>query len=130
MIGPEVQQALYAALMAAPAICDERVYDRVPEAPVFPYVTIGDEQVIDDGNSCEDAWEVFVDAHVWSRPEATSKVEAKTLGARVVERLLALATISGFRIIFAALESYRTRREPDGLTEHVIITVKYSIQPA
>lgn len=130
MIGPELQQAIYAALVAAPAICDGRVYDRVPDEPVFPYLTIGDEQAIDDGNSCEDAWEVFADAHVWSRPESTSKVEAKTIGAAVVDRLVTELVVAGFRVVFAALESYRTLRDPDGLTEHVIITVKYSLQPA
>src|SRR5690606_34227972 len=67
MIGPELQKAIYDALKTVPAVAGGRVYDSVPSNAEFPYVTIGGEQTVDDGNSCEDGWEVFTDVHVWSR---------------------------------------------------------------
>ncbi|MBA3576185.1 MAG: DUF3168 domain-containing protein [Sphingomonas sp.] len=130
MIGSQLQTAIFAALTAATALAGGRVYDRVPPDPVFPYITIGDDQVIDHGNSCDDGWEVFADIHLWSRPVTGSKVEAKDLAAAVVGRLKALLTVSGFTVIIAALETSRTFRDPDGKTEHAVLTFRYVLQPA
>ncbi len=131
MIGAALQKGIYAALTGFPALVGGRVYDRVPEGREFPYITIGDEQVLDDGNVCEDGWEVFSDVHVWSRSSAGSKVEAKDLAALVVERLVTTApTVFGFIVVISALESSRTLRDPDGMTEHAVITVRHVLQPA
>lgn len=130
MIGAELQKAIYAALTAAPAMAGGRVYDRVPAEPVFPYVTIGDEQVVDDGNSCDDGWEVFSDVHVWSRPAAGSKAEVKDIAPPIVARLRSNLSVTGYVVIVAALEGMRTFRDPDGLTEHSVLTFRYLLQPA
>jgi hypothetical protein len=131
MIGPEVQKAIYAALMADPAIASGNVFDQVPDSDPFPRVTIGDAQVIDDGNSCEDGWEVYSDIHVWSRPDTGSKVEVKTIGAQIVERIVnGSLTVEGFNIIAAQLDAYRTFRDPDGETEHTVMTIRHSLEPA
>jgi hypothetical protein len=129
MIGAELQIAIVAALAADPPLCDGRIYDRVPVGAVFPYLTVGDEQVVDDGNSCSDGWEVYADIHAWSRPTPTSKVELKTLAAAAVTRLNTLLAVAGFTVVIASLESLRSLRDPDGLTEHAVITMKYVLQP-
>ena len=130
MIGAELQKAIFAALTAAPTVAGGRVYDRVPAVPVFPYVTIGDEQVVDDGNSCDDGWEVFSDIHVWSRPATGSKTEVKDLAPPIVARLRTALAVTGFVVVVAALETMRTFRDPDGLTEHSVLTFRYLLQPA
>ncbi len=130
MIGSEVQKAIYAALNAPTALAGGRTYDRVPPDPMFPYITIGDEQVVDDGNSCEDGWEVFADVHIWSRPATGSKVEVKDLVAAVVTRLNTPLTVIGFIVIVTELQSARTLRDPDGITEHAVLTLRYVLQPA
>lgn len=126
MIGTEVQTAIYAALTAAPAIA--AVHDSVPKGASFPYITIGDEQVIDDGNACDDGWEVFADIHVWSRVPGYR--EAKTLMAAAVPRLTAINAISGKTLISVSLDGTRVFRDPDGLTSHGVITVRFVINPA
>lgn len=133
MIGTEVQKAIFDVLRAAPAIAGGRVYDHVPRTngevtATFPYVEIGNEQIIDDGNSCDDGWEVFADVHVWSR--AVGFPETKGLIASIVPRLASIDTIPGFTVIVAEVESTRVLRDPDGLTSHGVISVRFIITPA
>lgn len=128
MIGLEVQKAIVDALNAETAIAGGRIYDRVPENPDFPYVSIGSEQVIDDGNSCDDGWEVYSDVHVWAR--GVGFVEAKQVMAQAVDRIKTITAIPGFTLIALEVEDVRTLRDPDGLTSHAVISVKFIINPA
>lgn len=128
MIGPELQKAIVDALKAAPAVAGGNVYDRVPTSNPYPRVTVGDEQTIDNGNTCSDGWEIYADVHVWS--EAVGRVEAKQIMAAAVPRLLAINTVPGFTILAAELDAHRIFTEPNGLTTHGIITIRYVIDPA
>ncbi len=138
MIGPELQKAIYAALTAAPALCDGRVYDNPPDearrivvtGAAWPIITIGDDQVVDGGSSCAEGWDVYADVHLWSRPATKSKLEAKALAAAVVNRLLALEGVEGFTVTVAALETIRALRDPDGITEHGVVTMRFLLDPA
>jgi len=129
VIGGELQQAIYAALVAG-SIAGGRIYDRVPAGAMFPYVTIGDEQVLDDGSECMDAWEVISDVHVWSRPDGGSKLELKALVAEIVPRLATTLTVSGFRTVVGDMQTVRSFRDPDGLTEHAVLSFRFLIDPA
>lgn len=129
MIGSQFQAALHAALTSA-NICSGRIYDRVPEGVTFPYVTIGDEQVIDDGNSCDDGWNLYADVHVWSRPDAGSKAEVKTLAAAVVTAVKGITSISEHTLIELQHDRSLFRRERDGMTEHAVITFRAIVGPA
>jgi hypothetical protein len=130
MIGSQLQKAIYDALTAAPALVSGRVYDRPPTTAAFPYITIGDDQVTDDGNTCSDSWEVFSDIHIWSRPQTQSKAEAKTLAASVVDRLRGLSSVSGYAVTVASMESARTFRDGDGITEHGVVTMRFVLDEA
>lgn len=130
MIGPELQVAIVTALKAAPALCDGRIYDNPPTGAAFPYITVGDDQVLDDSNSCAEGWEAYPDIHVWSRPAAKSKLEMKGLAAAIVTRLSALDGVAGFIVVSARLETFRSFRDPDGITEHGVVTMRYLLDPA
>lgn len=127
MIGPQLQQAIYAELTDTPTLVGGRVYDRVPDGADFPYVTIGEDQTLDDGDTCSDSWEVFTDVHVWSR--AVGFPEAKALAAGVVPRVLSIDTVTGFDVISAQVENQRAFRESDGLTNHVVISFRFLLSP-
>jgi hypothetical protein len=129
MIGAEVQKAIFSALDGA-SVASGRIYDQVPTSPIFPYITIGDEQVIDDSNTCQDGWEVFPDVHCWSRPESGSKVEVKELAASVVAAVTAITSITGFSLVSITHETTRVFRDPDGLTEHAVCSFRALIDPA
>lgn len=126
MIGDELQRAIYASLDTA-GVCDGRIYDSVPEKPVFPYITIGDEQVVDDSNACCDAWDLFPDVHIWSRPGRGGKVELKSLRAQVVTALLEITEVQGFSLVASSFQSARSVRDRDGITEHEIISMQFNI---
>ncbi|MFN3746702.1 MAG: DUF3168 domain-containing protein [Hyphomicrobiaceae bacterium] len=131
MIGAQLQAAIFAALTGA-GICDGRVYDGVPENALFPYVTIGDSQVIDDGGSeavCTGGWEVFEDIHIWSRPPARSKRELKAIAAQVIAALSGFAGVEGYAVVVRHLQTFRAFRDPDGLTEHGVLTVRFVLDP-
>jgi len=128
MIGAEIQKAIHDALKVSPAIAGGRIYDRVPENPTYPYIGIGDEQTLDDGNACDDGWEVFADVHVWS--QAVGFPEAKGLVAAIVPRLVAISAVPGFTVIAAEVENTRVFRDPDGLTSRGVISVRFVINPA
>ena len=129
MIGPAAQKAIWSALTAA-NVCGGRIYDMPPREAVFPYASIGDEQVIDDSDSCQDGWEVFSDIHVWSRPVSGSKVEVKTEAAAAIAAVLGISSLAGFSLVAVFHETTRFLRDPDGLTEHGIITIKMTVSPA
>ncbi len=125
MIGDLLQRAQFAALSAAQL----RAYDTPPADAEFPYVTIGDEQIVDDGSACGAAWEVFADVHVWSRAVSGSRSELKTLMAQI-EPLLGGLSLPGFRVVVQHLQTARALNDPDGLTKHGVMTFRYLIDPA
>lgn len=128
MISTEIQQAIYSALIAGTPLCGGRVYDSVPENPTFPYITIGEENTVDDGNTCDDGWDVYADVHVWSR--GVGFPEAKRVMAEARDRLAGIWAISGHTLIAAEVERTGVFRDPDGLTSHGVLSVKFIITPA
>lgn len=131
--GDAIQKAIYSSLTGhAPlvaALGAARVYDRVPDAPVFPYITIGDEQIIDDGNSCDThRFDVFFDVHVWTRN--VGQPQSKTIAATVYEAILAGLTIAGWRVVILSFETERHFRDSDGLGSHGVLTFKINIETA
>lgn len=130
MIGDQLQKAIFAALTAAPALVDGKVYDTVPADAVAPYIHIGNEQVLDDSDGCAEGWEVITDIHIWSEPATGSKLEVKTIGAAAAQRLVQIAAVEGFRVVIAAIENVRYLDDPDGVSKHGIVTSRHVLEPA
>lgn len=121
----ELQRVIVAACKAAPAVAGGRVYDRVPEATAFPYLSIGDGETIGDDNDCFDSSEVFMRVHCWSREPGF--VEAKTIAGLVRERMKQEFTISGFLVVNAEHVITRYLHDPDGLTAHAVVEFRYLV---
>jgi hypothetical protein len=120
-----LQGAILSALKASPAVAAGRVYDRVPENPVFPYVTIGDGDSVGDDNDCWDATEFTAQVHVWSR--AVGYPEVKGLASDVRSRLTTEFSVSGFKVTNAQHLITRFMRDPDGLTSHAVVELRYLV---
>lgn len=141
-IADALQRAVVATLKADArvlvALGGPRIYDRPPnshvvagrhiDGPPFPYVTIGDDDIIDDSNTCERAYEAYVTVHVWSRE--VGRREAKRIGDAVARALNSELTLSGFVCIHHEFRSARYFPDPDGLTTHGVLTARYLIDPA
>ena len=131
--GLALQGAINTTLRGASAVTtlvSTRVYDRVPQDVVFPFVQLGGVQGVDDGHGCGDeAEEVFIDVHVWSR--AVGKVEAQTI-AGVVKSILHMqppALATGWRCVELMVRDTRTVTDTDVATTHVVMNVRALIDP-
>lgn len=130
----ELQIALVALLKtpgALPVAVGDRVYDKVPLNAAYPYISLGEGQVLPDKADCIDGAEVFVQIDVWSRGENFG--EAKTIGKGVIAALddqEDQISVEGFVVIVFELQSVQYLRDPDGLTRHGAITFRALIQPS
>lgn len=122
----EVQAAIVAALKtngALPAVVSARVYDSVPTAPVFPYISLGDCQVLPDKAECIDGAELFLQIDVWSRavgfPE--SKQIAKAIVVKLDDQPL---TVAGHDVVIFEHQSTQYLRDPDGLSRHAALSFR------
>lgn len=127
-----LQKGVYAALEATLG-ADAGVHDRVPLDPSgkvtakFPYVNIGEDQIVPDTDQCHDAFSAFVTIHVWSR--AVGKVEAKSITARCVAALALNLPLTGFQVITWKVSDIRHMTDRDGLTSHSVATIHYRLGP-
>lgn len=113
------------------AIVGTRVYDAVPTNPVatFPYLTIGDDQVLPDIAQDYDGADVVMTIHGWSR--GAGFPEVKGLGKAVNAALTdAALTITGFRIVEIIPEQIQYLRDPDGLTRHGVFVFRARTEPS
>jgi hypothetical protein len=117
-----------AADTAVAALVAARIYDRVPPAPTFPYVHIGDDHIVSDADQCHDACTAYATVHVFS--QAVGKTEAKAIMATVCHALDVLLAVSGFGVITHAVDDGpRHMTDPDGLTSHSVVTFVYRLAP-
>jgi hypothetical protein len=132
MIDPsfELQAALVGLLRGTGALpAGVKVYDQAPDDAAFPYLTIGDCQVLPDKSGCIDGVEVYPQIDVWTR--TTGYGETKTI-ARAVTLLLddQPIVVDGFNVVFFEVQSVNYLRDPDGLTRHAAITFHGNLTPA
>ena len=124
-----VQKAVRDLLVAASGVTDlvaQRVYDNVPRTAALPYLTIGDDQLLDvsDGNGRRA--EIFATVNAWA--EGPDRVEVKQVASAVVDALEADLTITGWRCKVATHVTTRYPREPDGVTARAIIEFRYQLE--
>lgn len=128
----ELQGALVASLKAIgalPAVVGGRVYDVAPMNAVFPYLTLGDCQVLPDKADCIDGVEVYPQIDVWSR--AVGYPETKTITKAVLAKLDDQPlSVTGFNTVVFQVQSVNYLRDPDGLTRHAAITFRGLLTPA
>lgn len=121
-----LQDALIIALRtsgALPPAVGKRVYDDVPATPTFPYVSLGDGQVLPDKADCVDGTEIFPQIDVWSR--TVGFVECKQIARAIVAKLDDQALdVAGFRVNVFELQDTQYLRDPDGKTRHAAITFR------
>jgi hypothetical protein len=127
----ELQNAIVGALKAVgalPAVIGTRVYDDVPTAATFPYISLGDCQVLPDKAECIDGVEVYPQIDVWSQKPGYG--ETKTITKAVLLALddRALA-VTGFDLVVFEIQSVNYLRDPDGKTRHAALTFHGILTP-
>ena len=127
----ELQASVVAALKtsgALPAGVGGRVYDRVPEAAAFPYVSLGPCQVLPDKAGCIDGAEVMLQIDAWSRAVGFPEVKgiAKAIVAKLDDQPL---SIEDHDVVVFEHQETRYLRDPDGLTQHAALTFRAVTTP-
>lgn len=111
------------------ALIGDRVYDEPPGSPIFPYVTLGESQVLPDKVDCIDGTELFPAIDAWSRAQGFPEV--KQIGAAVIAALDdAALNVAGYNVIVFQIENIRYLRDPDGRTRHAALTFRALLQLA
>jgi hypothetical protein len=102
------------------SLVDDRVFDRIPSTPEFPYVSFGEFQVLPELAEGTDAVQCFVTLHSWDRFKSSraTKGLARAIIATLHDRDL---TIDGGAVQSLLLQSSRVLQDPDGLTSHGIL---------
>jgi hypothetical protein len=128
----ELQTAIVTKLKAdagVVAAVGTRVYDNVPPNASFPYISLGDSQVLPDKADCIDGTEIFFTLDGWSRdlrfPEC--KTISKAIVACLDDQPL---TVAGYDAVVFELDSISYLRDPDGITRHVALSFRTLIQLA
>jgi hypothetical protein len=127
----ELQKAIVARLRAditLAGIVGQRVYDNPGPSPTFPYVTVGEDQIIPDRSQGYEGDDVTITLHAWSRHIDFSQAK------RIIEAIRASLTdapltLTGYRLINLERVDSRTLRDPDGLTSHGVITFLARTEP-
>ncbi len=135
-----LQAALIATLLAdadVKALVGKRIYDEVPDdkkrtadtGKAFPYVSLGDTQVLPDKADCIDGTEVFVQIDAWST--APGYPEVKRIGAAIVDALDDQElTVEGYTAVVVQIQNIHYLRDPDGITRHAALSFRVLIDQA
>lgn len=128
----ELQSAIIGKLKSdsgVQAVVGQRVYDEVPEHPTFPYVSIGDNQVLPDKAECIDGVEIFWQLDGWARDPTFPRCKqiSKAVVAALDDQEI---TVSGYSVIVCEINTVNYLHDPDGITRHVAINFRFLIQAA
>ncbi len=128
-----LQQSIFAALAADATLVallgGPRVYDDVPQASAFPYLTFGHSLVRDWSTGSEDGSEHVVTLHVWSQEKGKKEAHEIMGAVRTALHDQALS-LAGHRLVNLRHELSEARREPDGDTTHGIVRYRAVTEPA
>jgi hypothetical protein len=128
-----LQQSVFARLSAdAPLVAllgAPRVFDDVPQATDFPYLTFGQSTVRDWSTGSEDGSEHILTLHVWSRERGKRQAQ-EIMGAVRTALHDQTLTLSGHRLINLRHEFSEARRDPDGEAIHGIARFRAVTEPA
>lgn len=127
-----LQKALVARLKATSGVTDlvgTRIFDAVPKSAAFPYLTLGEVQVVPDEADCYAGAEVYFSVHAWAREPGAADVKriAPAVQAAVLADDLAL---DGHTVVSVAFDGAQYMRDPDGLTSHAVISFIAETEPA
>lgn len=99
------------------------VFDFVPEGQAYPYVTLGENTATDDSTFTTVGQEVTTTLHTWSQYKGFSEV--KNIHSLILKAMTASLTVSGWTCAFLMLDMENTLRDPDGITRHGVIRLRY-----
>jgi hypothetical protein len=101
-------------------------YDAVPQDATMPYVVIGETIMAPASSKTRHGSEVVTTFHVWSQTPGFAEV--KGLIDEILQALEADLTVTGFDSVFCQLDGARTLLDPDGVTRHGVVEMRFFLQ--
>lgn len=122
-----INQALKGSTDLAALLGGVRIYDRAPEAPDFPFITLGQSTVRDWSTGSEDGVEQSLTVHAWSPFGGRKHMQdiVKAVRAALNDRPLP----AGHHLVALHHEFSEARLDPDGYSFHGIIRYRATSQP-
>lgn len=128
-----LKKAIIAKLKVGSAIAGGRNYDRPTASPTFPYTSLGPFDVLTEIADEYAGGDTSIQIDGWSRGTGATvaSVEIMQIGAAIHGALheQSLTLEGDQRLVDLTVESVRYSRDPDGLTEHAIVTVRARTEP-
>lgn len=134
-----LQEAVDTALRGSSALAQAmggrvRLYPLAPPADApFPYLTIGEDQIIGDETECSDSSEAYTTIHVWARVDndvSASRAQAKRIGAAVRAAINRHLNVIGFEVVECEFQTARHLTDPDLRTAHTVVEHRLLLDPA
>ena len=133
MLDPSLalQGAVYAALTNSNAVANAgvipaQVFDYVPENPTYPFIGIGDDQIMAGTLYAYSATsDCHVNVHIYSQTKG--KPQVKALAGAVRSALEGAIAINGFTVVTYEYVTTRFMTQPDGITQHAIVELEYTL---
>lgn len=120
-----LQGAIVTALKNAAGITSlsAGVHDAVPASAAFPYITLGEPQVLPLRADCFDSVATVFPVHGWSRKNGAAEI--KRLGAAIAAALDGNEfALTGHRVVICDVIQIEYLDDPDGLTKHVVVMLR------
>ncbi|MGH6979038.1 MAG: DUF3168 domain-containing protein [Brevundimonas sp.] len=121
------------AVKAAMGLATARLYPLAPpDDALFPYLVIGEDQIIADETECSAGSEVYVATHVWTRIEddvSGSRAQAKQIAGAVRTAIGRDLNVIGFDLVECRFEDTRHMTDPDKRTAHAVVTHRLMVEP-
>ena len=109
------------------ALVQGRIFDRVPEKELFPYVSYAGDYEIEADADCIYGSDLFVQLDAWSRQVGFPEVKRICHAVRdaLHDKELSLAENA---MVLIQCQQIRIVRDPDGLTNHGIVEVNAFVE--
>jgi hypothetical protein len=122
-----LQKAIVARLKATAGVVSlvsTRIYDRAPQGVQFPFVQIGNFEILDDSNECHDAFECRIEVNVWSREVGQEQAKALASAAHsALHRYSPDLSADDFAMVGEIEhENSRAVGDGDGITTRIIVS--------
>jgi hypothetical protein len=107
------------------ALVDDRVYARVPEGTTFPYMRVGEANVLPYDTKTSFGEQVAFVVHVWSIKPTNTEVFAML--EAVHRALTSITTIPDFSLRSVGRTNYEVFDDIDGKSVHGVYRIQYIV---
>lgn len=131
--GPAFHAAQEAALRASAPLQaafggSVRVYSVVPTNQIFPFIRIGDDQIVDDSDECQEGSEIISRVHVFTEPDPPQAQLVRRIASAVRDTLKADPVIVGHATVLSEFLDTQHTSEPSGVS-HAVLSFRYLTTP-